>query len=90
MTLTSTLKSWAAPALYAALLVFGFALRGSDQPLWSLLISALWAVFAAVIWLFPQKKADQRLAQPALGLLAMIFVVLCAVLAIEPLFGSPS
>ncbi|MBW8734939.1 MAG: O-antigen ligase family protein, partial [Asticcacaulis sp.] len=46
--------------------------------------------FAAVIWLFPQKKADQRLAQPALGLLAMIFVVLCAVLAIEPLFGSPS
>ena len=90
MTIPSVLKTWAAPALYAALLVFGFALRGSDLPEWSLLLSALWAVFATVMWALPQKKADERLAQPALGLLALTFVLLCAILALEPLFAAPS
>ncbi len=90
MTLPSALRTWAAPALYAALLVFGFALRGSDLPVWSLLISALWALFATAIWLLPQQKADERLAQPALGLLALTFVALCGVLTLEPLFASPS
>lgn len=90
MTLPSVLKTWAAPALYAALLVFGFALRGSDLPEWSLLISALWAVFATVMWAVPQKKADERLAQPALGLLALTFVVLCGILVLEPVLASPA
>jgi len=87
MTFPSVMKTWAAPALYAALLVFGFALRGSDLPEWSLLISALWALFAAVIWALPQTKADERLAQPALGLLALTFVLLCSVLALEPVLA---
>ncbi len=87
MTLSSALKTWATPAIYAALLVSGFAVRGSDLPVWSLAFSAAWAVFAAILWLLPRKTADQRLAQPALGLLALTFVVFCAVLALELLFG---
>jgi O-antigen ligase len=89
ITLPSVLRTWAAPALYAALLVFGFALRGSDLPEWSLLISALWAFFAAVIWVLPQQKADERLAQPALGLLALTFVILCGILVLEPVLAPP-
>lgn len=84
------MRTWAAPAMYAALLVFGFALRGSDLPAWSLPLSAVWAVFAAVIWLIPYKAADKRLAQPALGLLALAFAGLCGVLLLEPLLASPS
>ncbi|WP_443749077.1 O-antigen ligase family protein [Asticcacaulis solisilvae] len=90
MTLPPALKIWAAPGLYAALLILGFAVRGSDQPLCSLVLSALWALFAAVLWLLPSRKADQRLAQPALGLIAAVFVLFCAVIVLEPVVDSRS
>lgn len=90
MTFSSALKTWALPGLYAALLILGFAIRGSDQPLCSLAISALWALFAAILWLLPRRTADKRVNQPALGLVTLIFVVLCGVIVLEPLLGSRS
>jgi O-antigen ligase len=90
MTFSSALRTWTVPGLYAALLILDFAIRGSDQPLYSLTISALWALFAAGLWLLPRPMSDRRLNQPALGLVALIFVVLCAVLVLEPLLGSRS
>jgi len=90
MTLSAALRTWTMPGLYAALLILGFAIRGSDQPLYSLAISALWALFAAILWLLPRRISDKRLNQPALGLVALIFVALCGVLVLEPLLGARS
>ncbi len=90
MTLSSALKTWAGPGLYAVLLILGFAIRGSDQPLCSLVLSALWALFAAVLWLLPQARADERLAQPGLGLICLAFVLFCGVMVLEPVIGPQS
>jgi len=87
MTFSAALKTWTLPGLYAALLILGFAIRGSDQPLCSLAISALWALFATILWLLPRQASDKRLNQTALGLVALVFVLLSAVTILEPLAG---
>lgn len=79
------LKHRIAPLLTGAMLVASFAIPGSDQPKWALLISVSMALLCAGLWIAPRTECPPLIQRRGLRMTGLLFAALILLISLMPL-----